>query len=54
MAYGFLLFFAFVQTISYRNWFVFVELYYLQLFTIIAFHFNANIMLLQYVICNYI
>ena len=46
--------FAFVRTISYHNWFVYIELYYLQLFTIIAFHLNAHIMLLRYVICNYI
>ena len=38
MTYGFLLLFAFVWTISYHNWFVYVELYYLQLFTIIAYH----------------
>ena len=38
----------------YHNWFVYVELYYLQLFTIIAYHLNAHIMLLRYVICNYI
>ena len=46
--------FAFVRTISYRNWFVYVELYYLQLFTSIAYLFNAHIMLLRYVMCNYI
>ena len=28
---------AFVQTISFHNWFVHIELYYLQLFTIITF-----------------
>ena len=54
MTYGFLLLFAFVRTISYQNWFVNVDLYYLQLFTIIAYHLNAHIMLLPYVICNYI
>ena len=54
MTYEFLLLFAFVRTISYQIWFVYVELYYLQLFTIIANHFNAHIMLLGYVICNYI
>ena len=27
---------------------------YLQLFTIIAYHLNAHIMLLGYTICNYI
>ena len=43
-----------VRTISYHNWFVYVELYYLQLFTIIAYHLIAHIMLKQYVICNYI
>ena len=53
MTYGFLLLFAFVQTISYHNWFVYVELYYLQLFTIIAYLLNAHIMLLQNVICSY-
>ena len=31
---------------SYHNWFVYVELYYPQLFTIIAYHLNAQIMLL--------
>ena len=41
-----ILLFAFVRTISYHNWFVYVELYCLQLFTIIAFHLNAHIMLL--------
>ena len=30
------------------------KLYYLQLFTINAYHLNANIMLFSYVICNYI
>ena len=30
------------------------KLYYLQLFTIIAYHLNANIMLFSYVICHYI
>ena len=30
------------------------KLYYLQLFTIIAYHLNANVMLFSYVICNYI
>ena len=54
MTYGFLLLFAFVLTNSYHNWFVYVELYYLQLFTIIAYHLNAHIMLLRYVICNYV
>ena len=53
MTYGFLLFFAFVRTISYHNWIVYLELYYLQFLTIIAYHLNAHIMLLQYVICNY-
>ena len=47
MTYGYLLLFAFVRTISYKNWFVNVELYYLQLFTIIAYHLHAHIMLLQ-------
>ena len=54
MTHGFLLLFAFVRTISYQNWFVYVELYYLQLFTIIPYHLSAHIMLLRYVICNYI
>ena len=54
MIYGFLLLFAFVWTISYYNWFVYVELYYLQLFTIIAYYLNAHILLFRYVICNYI
>ena len=54
MKYGFLLMFAFVLIISYQNWFVYVELYYLQLFTIIAYHLNAHIKLSRYVICNYI
>ena len=54
MTYGFLLLFAFVRTISYQNWFLNVDLYYLQLITIIAYHLNAHIMLLPYVICNYI
>ena len=54
MTYGFLLLFAFVRTFSYQIWFVYVELCYLQLFTIIAYHLNAHIMLLWYVICNYI
>ena len=42
----FLLSFAFVWTIFDPNWFVYVELYYLQLLTIIAHHLNAHIMLL--------
>ena len=54
MTYGFLLLLVFVRTISYHNWFVYVELCYLQLFTIIAYHLNTHIMLLWYVICNYI
>ena len=54
MTHGFLLSFAFVRTIFYPNWFVYVELYFLQLFTIIAFDLNAHIMLFRYVICNYI
>ena len=45
--------FAFLPTISYHNWFVYVKQYYLQLFTIIAYHLNAHIMFLAYVICNY-
>ena len=52
MTYGYLLLLAIVWTISYHNWFVYVEQYYLHLFTIIAYHLNANIMLLRYVICN--
>ena len=52
--HGFLVLFAFVRTISYPNWFVYVKLYYLQLFIIIAYHLNSNIMLVQYVLCNYI
>ena len=51
---GSLLLFDFVQMISYHNWFVYIELYYQQLFTIIAYHLNAHIMLLRYVICYYI
>ena len=43
MTYGFLLLFAFARTISYHNWFVNVDLYYLQLFTIIAYHLIAHI-----------
>ena len=54
MTYGFLLSFAFVRTIFDLNWFVYVKLYFLQLFTIIAFDLNAHIMLFRYVICNYI
>ena len=57
MTYGFLLSFAFVRTNFDPNWFVYVELYFLQLFTIIAFDLNAHIndiMLFRYVICNYI
>ena len=54
MTYGFLLLFAFVWAFSYQIWFVNVDLYYLQLFTIIAYHLNAHIMLLRYTICNYI
>ena len=42
------------MTISYQNWFVYMELYYLQLFTMIAYHLNAHIMLLRYVIRKYI
>ena len=42
MTYGFLLLFAFVRTISYQNWFDYVELYYLQLFTIMAYHLKAR------------
>ena len=49
-----LLLFAFVSTISYHNWFVYIELYYLQLFTIIAYHLNVHILLFRYVICQYI
>ena len=37
---------------SYPNWLVYVELYYLQLFTIIAYHYSAHIMLLPYDICH--
>ena len=54
MTYEFLFLFAFVRTISNQIWFVNVDLYYLQLFTIIAYRLNAHIMLLRYVICNYI
>ena len=54
MTYEFLFLFAFVRTISYQNWFVNVVLYYLQLFTIIAYHLNAHIMCIPYVICHYI
>ena len=43
MTYGFLFLFAFVQTISYHNWFAYVEQYHLQLFTIIAYHLSAHI-----------
>ena len=39
---------------SYDNWFVYIELYYLQLVTIIAYHLNVHIMPLRYVICNHI
>ena len=42
MRYGLLLLFAYVLTISYQNWFVYVELYYLVLFTIIACHLNGH------------
>ena len=53
--FRFLLLFAFVRTISTdHNWLFYVELYYLQLFTIISYHLHAHIMLLRYVICNYI
>ena len=44
---------AFVRNNFHQIWFVYVELHYLQLFIIIAYHVNAHIMLLQYVICNY-
>ena len=54
MTYGFLPLFAFVHTISCQNWFVYVELYYLQLCIIIAYHLNAHIILLRYAICHYI
>ena len=54
MTYGFLLLFAFVRIISYQNWFVNVDLHYLQLFTIIAYHLNVRIRILRYVICNYV
>ena len=54
MTYGFLILFALELTISYRTGFVNVDLYYLQLFTIIVYHLNAHIMLLRYVIYNYI
>ena len=37
-----------------KNWFVYVKLYYLQLFTIIAYLLNAHILLFRYVIINYI
>ena len=46
--------FYFCLPLSYHNWFAYVELYYLQLFTIIAYHLNAPIMLLRNVIGNYI
>ena len=52
LTYGFLLLYAFVRTISYHNWLVHVELYYLQLFTIIAYHLKAHIIPSQYVICQ--
>ena len=45
MTYGLLLVLAFIRTISYHNKLVFVELYYQQIFTIIAYHLNAHIML---------
>ena len=51
MTYEILLLFAFVRTISYQNWFVYVELYYLQNFTTIAQHLNVHI---RYVICSYL
>ena len=54
MTYGFLLLFAIVRTISYHNWFVYLELYCLQLFTIIAYHFNKHTMILRYVVWKYI
>ena len=54
MTYGFLLLVAFLGTISYQHWFVYVKLYYLQLVTMIAYHLHAHIMLLRYVMCNYI
>ena len=48
MTYGFLLLFVFVWTISYHMWLVYIDLYYLQLFSIIAYHFNlAHIIHLQ-------
>ena len=50
MTYGFLILFAFVRAISYQNWFVNVDLDNLQLFIIIAYHLNAHIILLRYVI----
>ena len=37
--HGLLVLFVFVRTISYHKWLL--KLYYLQLFTIIAYHFNA-------------
>ena len=55
MTYGFLLLFAFVRIISYQIWFVYVELYYLQLFLpSLLPHLNAHIWLFRYIICNYI
>ena len=50
MTYGFLLLFAFVRTISYHNWFVYIELYYLQFFTIIAYHLDTYNALFRYVL----
>ena len=47
MTYGLLLLYAFVRTIP---WIVDVDLYYLQLLTIIAYHLHAHIMLLRYVV----
>ena len=40
--YGFLLLLAFVPTISYHNWFVYVELYYLQPYTIIWMRISCS------------
>ena len=53
MTYGYLPWFAFAQTISFQNWFVYEELFYLQLFTINASHLNAHIMLLRYVVITF-
>ena len=61
MTYRFLLFFAFVWTISYHNWFVYLDLYSDHWSILPAAFYNhclpfmnAHIMLLRYVICNYI